>query len=289
MRASEATAHVQEALAPHVEAGHLPGYAAGVSVAGKSSVCAGRLPLRTAMLDGDLMPGPFPPPVSHDEFMARLGALPLAVQPGEGWIYHTCADVLAVLLFRATDRTCGQLLRERIIDPLGMIDTWFFSREIDRFATAYMPTEAGLELLDPPDGVFSREPRFEALGSGLVSTVPDYLSFQAMLASGGGQVLDAELVALLGSDRLVGPERESARSFLGPGRSWGLMVEVRLEPNDSGLRPGSFGWMGGTGTTAYVDPSLELAGALFTQRGMTSSRDTDLYDDFWRAVYRAVS
>ena len=245
----------------------------------------GDSPLRAAMIASGLMPGPFAPPFSHDEFMARLGALPLARQPGEGWLYHTCADVLAVLIARAAGRSCGELLRERIAEPLEMTDTRFYAAAVERLATAYMPTASGLELLDPPAGAFSRPPEFEALGSGLVSTVPDYLAFETMVLDGGTPILDPASVRLLSGDRLDDRQRESAQSFLGSGRSWGLMVEVELERNDSELGPGSFGWMGGTGTTAYVDPARELGGVLFTQRAMESNRPTEVFRAFWRAVY----
>jgi CubicO group peptidase (beta-lactamase class C family) len=245
----------------------------------------GDSPLRAAMIASGLMPGPFAPPFSHDEFMARLGALPLELQPGEGWLYHTCADVLAVLIARASGRSCGELLRERIAEPLELTDMRFFAAAVERLATAYMPTVSGLELLDPPAGAFSRPPEFEALGSGLVCTVSDYLAFETMLLDGGTPILEPESVQLLSGDRLDDRQRESAQSFLGAGRSWGLMVEVELERNDSELQPGSFGWMGGTGTTAYVDPGRHLGGVLFTQRAMESNRPTDVFRAFWRAVY----
>jgi CubicO group peptidase (beta-lactamase class C family) len=128
-----------------------------------------------------------------------------------------------------------------------------------------MARPSGLEVLDPPDGVFSRRPRFEAFGSGVVSTLPDYLAFLTMLATGGGSVLDPALVSLMGSERLTDRQRRSAQTFLGPGRSWGAMVEVQLEDNDPELERGMFGWTGGTGPTAYVHPERQLAGALFTQ------------------------
>jgi CubicO group peptidase (beta-lactamase class C family) len=244
----------------------------------------GRTPLREAMAASELMPGPFPPPVSHDEFMARLGALPLQAQPGEAWIYHTCADVLGVLLERATGRSCRELLSERLLEPLGLVDTDFYTPRSERLPTAYWARDSRLEVLDPPDGVFARPPAFEAFGSGLVSTVSDYLAFEVMLADAGQHVLSAEMASLLGTDALDDRQRESAQSFLGPGRSWGMMVEIYLAGDDSGLAPGSFGWMGGTGTTAYVDPAQGLAGALFTQRAMDSNRATGVFKDFWRAV-----
>jgi CubicO group peptidase (beta-lactamase class C family) len=247
-------------------------------------MAVGRTPLGQAMAASDLTPGPFPPPVSPDEFMARLGALPLQAQPGEAWIYHTCADVLGVLLERATGRSCRDLLSERLLEPLGLADTGFYALHPERLPTAYWGRDSGLEVLDPPDGVFARPPVFEAFGSGLVSTVSDYLAFEVMLADAGQHVLSAELVSLLCTDALDEAQRESAQAFLGPGRSWGMMVEIYLAGDDSGLAPGSFGWMGGTGTTAYVDPAQALAGALFTQRAMESNQATGAFKDFWRAV-----
>ena len=58
-----------------------------------------------------------------DEWMRRLGALPLVHQPGERWMYETAANVTGVLIARATGRSFGDALRERICDPLGMKDT----------------------------------------------------------------------------------------------------------------------------------------------------------------------
>ena len=64
------------------------------------------------------------------------------------------------------------------------------------------------------------------------------------------------------------------------------MVEVYLaRAPESSLGAGSFGWMGGSGTTAYIDPGAGLIGALFTQRAMESNRATEYYNAFWRAVY----
>jgi len=77
-----------------------------------------------------------PPP---DEWMRRLGTLPLVHQPGERWMYNTAANVTGVLIARATGRSFGDALRERICDPLGMRDTAFSvaGESIGRLATAY--------------------------------------------------------------------------------------------------------------------------------------------------------
>lgn len=245
-------------------------------------------PLRAALTEQGLAPGPFPPPFSGDEFVARLGRLPLALQPGTGWLYHTGVDVLSVLLARAGGRPLDELLRELVTQPLGMGDTGFWAAEAGRLATAYRLGSDGLEVLDPPEGRFARRPRCFALGSGLVSTVPDFLVFMEMLASGGGELLTADEVTLMGTDRLTDHQRASAQLFLGPGRSWGLGCEVNLDSDETALAPGGFGWMGGTGTTAYVDPARGLAGVLFTQRAMETNRPPPAFVDFWAAVYRGL-
>jgi CubicO group peptidase (beta-lactamase class C family) len=71
--------------------------------------------------------GPPWPPVSHDVdgWMRALGSLPLMCQPGERWLYNTAAQVLGVLLARASGQGLESLFRERIFEPLGMTDTGF--------------------------------------------------------------------------------------------------------------------------------------------------------------------
>ncbi len=60
-----------------------------------------------------------------DEWMRRLGTLPLMHQPGERWMYNTGSDVLGVLIARAAGQPLETFLRERIFAPLGMKDTGF--------------------------------------------------------------------------------------------------------------------------------------------------------------------
>jgi CubicO group peptidase (beta-lactamase class C family) len=100
-------------------------------------------PLQTAMLEQNLFPGPLTPPMSGDEFVARLAALPLAFQPGDGWLYDTGTDVLGVLLTRATGKPLSDLIAERVTGPLGMASTSFWAADPSRLATAYRPVGPG--------------------------------------------------------------------------------------------------------------------------------------------------
>jgi CubicO group peptidase (beta-lactamase class C family) len=245
-----------------------------------------RTPLQAEMIRRGVFPGPLPPQLSADDFVARVAELPLAFQPGEGWLYDTPIDVLGVVVARVTGRPLSELFAERIAAPLGMADSGFWADNPARLAAAYMPTGDRLDLLDPPDGLFARPPAFEELGSGLVSTARDVLRFSCAMADGGAPVLRAESVALMTTDALTAEQRRQALPLVGPGASWGLGTGVDVEAAEAWMAPGRWGWSGGTGTTAYVDPSRGTVSVLMTQRAMTGPEDG--FDDFWSAVADAA-
>ena len=238
-------------------------------------VNVGDTPLARAMDAAGLLAAPRPPAMDADEFMSRIGALPLAHQPGSRWSYHLGSEILSVLLARAGQAPLGDLLRERITGPLGMASTGF-SGDPAELPTAYQPTAAGLAVFDEPGGMFSGPPAFEALGGGLVSTVPDYLSFLAALAD--DTLLPAGLRAEMTRDQLTDGQKEGLAGMVGPGVSWGWQVSVE--------RTGRYGWVGGCGTTAYVDPARDLIGVLFTQPLLAGPDEGFAY--FWGPVGEAL-
>jgi CubicO group peptidase (beta-lactamase class C family) len=159
-----------------------------------------------------------------DEWIARLGALPLVYQPGERWMYHTAANVTGVLIARATGMSFGEALRERVCGPLEMTDTGFSvpAENISQLATAYEPDATGkLVIEDGPDGYWSRPPVFEDGGGGIVSTADDYLAFASALLAGGShegeRVLSRPSVTLMTTDHLT-PAQKSVSGFT-PGTS----------------------------------------------------------------------
>lgn len=236
-----------------------------------------RSPLQAAMMERGVFASAMGHTCTADEFMARVGALPLVFQPGEGWRYETSFNLLGIVLERATGRSLSELLHERVFAPLGMADTGF-TGAAERLAAAYQPTEDGLELMDAPDGQFSRPPAFEQLSGGLVSTVGDLLRFYSGVADGA--LLSDAGRARMTSDALTPAQRAAAPPpFLGPGVSWGLGTGV--EP-----ATGGWGWMGGSGTSAWVDPSRDTVAVLLTQRAMAGPDDG--HDDFHAAVAAAA-
>ncbi|HEY6746252.1 MAG TPA: serine hydrolase domain-containing protein [Mycobacteriales bacterium] len=225
-----------------------------------------------------------------DEWLRRLGELPLMSQPGQRWAYNTAADVLGVLIARAAGKPLGQVLAERVFGPVGMPDTGFSVPAADRgrFLPAYRSGTGGLSLFDPVDGAWSRPPAFESGAGGLVSTADDMLAFGRMLLAGGGPVLSRSSVAAMTTDQLTPAQREVEAWPPWDGASWGLGVGLTLTRTGPAANPGRFGWDGGLGTSWSCDPGEDLVGVLLTQVMWDSPGAHAVVDDFWTATYAAL-
>jgi CubicO group peptidase (beta-lactamase class C family) len=238
-------------------------------------------PLSTAMIDAGVAAGAIPIQLTADEFLAALGKLPLAHQPGERWMYNLGCDILSALLPRITGTSLLELLQARIFEPAGMTATSFSSQGLP---TEYLGTADGIEEFAAMAGVFEKEPPFEGLAGGLVSTVPDYLRFLGALAD--GRLIPDELRAVMTSDQLAPSQREGTELLLGPDTSWGWETGVVTSGTKPGASTGSYGWTGGTGTSAFVDPTHGLIGAVFTQRLMSGPQDS--FDYFMDPLATAI-
>jgi CubicO group peptidase (beta-lactamase class C family) len=253
--------------------------------------------------------GDGPPHVAQtpaaDEWMRRLGSLPLMAQPGERWMYQVSADVLGVLIARVAGQPLGTFMRERIFDPLGMKDTAFHvpPEKMDRLPPLYVFDDQTktFELFDGvADSEFRHPPAFESGGGGLVSTVDDYFAFCSMMLdirstirSTGGRhgherILSRRSVELMTSDQLTPEQREGAEIFFASTGSWGFGMAVEIKRDNLFRTPGRFGWDGGFGTSAYVDPAEGLIGILLTQRMLASPEPPPLFNDFWTSAYAAM-
>jgi CubicO group peptidase (beta-lactamase class C family) len=261
----------------------------------------GTYPIQTAMSEALLGQGwtrPQTPP-APDEWIRRLGSLPLMHQPGEKWMYHTGSDVLGVLIARASAQPFETFLHERIFEPLGMKDTAFSvpRTKLDRLATSYWtdPDTGKLEIYDPVEGgEWSRPPAFPSGGGGLVSTIDDYLAFGQMMLNkgknGSTRILSRASIEAMTADHLT-PEQKAV-SGLGPNffdnHGWGFGVSIVTRRMDLAGSIGTFGWSGGLGTTWWTDPREELVGVLLTQRAWTSPVPPDVCRDFCTLAYQAI-
>ncbi len=239
------------------------------------------------------MPAPAATP-APDEWLKRFATLPLMHQPGEKWMYNTGADVLSVLIARASGQSFDGFLRERLFGPLGMHDTDFSvpAAKLSRFVPSYLVDQqtGGLKLYDAVDGQWSHPPAFPSGAAGLVSTVPDFLQFGRLMLGrgtlGNVRLLSPESVTQMTTDALT-PENKAFGALV-PGyfekHGWGLGMAVVTAKDELGRSPGSFGWDGGLGTSWYADPATNTTAVLFTQRAFTSPAAPPLFQDFWHEV-----
>jgi CubicO group peptidase (beta-lactamase class C family) len=241
---------------------------------------------------GPPRPSAEPPP---DEWMKRFFSLPLVHQPGEQWMYHSSADVLGVLIARASGRPLEAFMRERIFEPLGMSDTAFSvpSESLGRLATSYTTNwDTGeLELYDTPDGDWSSPPAFPSGGGGLVSTADDFFAFGRMLMNGGEldgeRVLARPSVELMTTNQLPTEQRRGLAPLLEDFMGWGFGMSVVLE-RTTYSSIGSYGWAGGLGTSWQNDPVEGLIGVMLTQAAFTSPTPPHALLDFWTGAYQAI-
>jgi CubicO group peptidase (beta-lactamase class C family) len=242
--------------------------------------------------------GPPNPAAPHDpdEWMRRLGTLPLMHQPGERWMYNTGSYVLGVLIARAADQPLETFFRERIFEPLGMRDTSFSvpAAKLDRLAGCYAvnPETGALEQWEAvEDSQWSRPPAFPDGGGGLVSTVDDYLAFGQMLLNkgkyGNERILSRLSVELMTTDQLTLDQQAGGRTFLGENRGWGFGVAVVTQRDDVAVVPGQYGWAGGFGTYWTSDPTEELVTILLTQRLIYPGL-LEIAHDFRTSAYQAI-
>ncbi|HLG90315.1 MAG TPA: serine hydrolase domain-containing protein [Alphaproteobacteria bacterium] len=240
-----------------------------------------------------------PKTMPMDEWLKRLGALPLAYAPGARWHYGFSTDVLGILIGRVAGMSFPDVLRTRIFEPLGMTDTFFWvpKEKAVRFGPAYTPDpKSGKRVVvDHPSSSRWLDPAsFPSGGAGLVSTVDDYLKFARVVlgrgAAGGVRLLSRKMFDLMTSDHLTPAER--ATPFLGM-EFWGdqtfglgLSIGTDVTRHDGLTSPGRLGWPGAYGTWWVADPAEDMIALMMIQLyfGTGSTVRTDCETMIYQAI-----
>jgi CubicO group peptidase (beta-lactamase class C family) len=227
-----------------------------------------------------------------DTMIADLAKIPLEFAPGEAWNYSVSTDVIGYLIGKISGTPFEQFLKERIFDPLGMVDTDFFvpADKAHRFAACYNADPGGMMSFhaaekkggltlqdDPTTSSFLTRPSFISGGGGLCSTAADYLTFCRALLNGGElggvRLIGPKTLALMTTNHLPGGRDlpEMSRSMFAEatynGIGFGLGFSVTMDPAKT-LIPGSAGeyaWGGAATTSFWIDPAEELIAIFMTQ------------------------
>jgi CubicO group peptidase (beta-lactamase class C family) len=208
---------------------------------------------------------------TNAEHATMLAGMPLICQPGAEWNYSRSTDILGRIIEVVSGKSLGAFLTERILAPLQMAETAFYTGEQNagRLAEPFAK--------DPWNGEEVRlfnmldKPVMESGGGGLVSTTMDYARFCQMLLNGGSlegnRVIGRKTLELMTSDHLA-PDVVIKGDLVPPGHRFGLGFAVRLE---AGIAPflgsaGQFFWSGMAGTFFWIDPKEDLF-AVFMMQG----------------------
>jgi CubicO group peptidase (beta-lactamase class C family) len=215
------------------------------------------------------------------EMVKVMATLPLEFSPGEAWSYSAATDVVGHLVELMSGMSLDDYFRERIFEPLGMVDTGFVVPESKRarFAACYGRNAAKQLYLqdDPADTHYALPKTYWSGGAGLVSTAGDYLRFAEMLRRGGeldgARILGPRTVQYMASNHLPGGgdlasvARGSFSETRFEGVGFGLGVSVTIDPVRAQVPSsvGEFGWGGLASTAFWVDPQEELTVIFMTQ------------------------
>jgi CubicO group peptidase (beta-lactamase class C family) len=226
------------------------------------------------------------------EAIDDLAHFPLAFQPGSRWHYSVGIDVAARIVEVIAGKPLGTVLRERLFEPLGMVDTAFEVSDAKRPRLAAMYGRPDLALprttskiafeawqrgvndridvattypVDAPD-------TFVRGGHGLFGTIGDYFRFAQMLADGGSlegtRVIGRKTLALMHANRVPAALLPlEVGGFPLPGYGFGLGSRVAMDVAATSA-PGSvgeFGWSGAAKTHYWVDPQERMVGIFMTQ------------------------
>ncbi len=210
---------------------------------------------------------------SLDDFVARAATLPLHHQPGDAFAYGISMDVLGAVLEKVTGQRLEAFLQERLLGPLGMVDTGFdvAPGKMNRLAKVYQRDPRGRLVEAPPDSSSLPEPGrgFPSGGGGLFSTAGDYARFAQMLLNGGRldgvRILSRKTVEYMTLNHLARTGKPT--HAYADGRGFGLGAEVMIDlARDRTLgSPGQFGWYGLATTYCQIDPSEDLVAIAFFQ------------------------
>jgi CubicO group peptidase (beta-lactamase class C family) len=215
------------------------------------------------------------------EYCDLLGSLPLVFHPGTRWQYSSATDVVGHVVEVVSGKTLDVFLKDRIFDPLGMVDTafWVSEDKADRFCALYTrnPDRRLASMENTERGRYLKPPKLLSGAGGLVGTMDDYQRFVTCLLRGGEldgvRIIGRRTLEYMTRNHLPGGvdlqamAGEGASETAMPGVGFGLGFGVVIDPvaNQSLASVGEYMWGGAASTAFWVDPLEEVTVIFMTQ------------------------
>ena len=209
--------------------------------------------------------------ITIEESIKKLAKLPLHHHPGEKFTYSEGLDVLGYFIEIISGMPFDEFLRQRLFDPLGMDDTWFYlpSNKSDRLVSVQQPVKGSWEKFPvtfyDPDYPIKGAKRFFSGGAGLSSTAKDYAVFLQMYLNqgeyNGVRILSKTTVrSIMGNQ--IGDLWENGPKFYG--LAFGVLSQKGQDQGGEGSA-GTFDWGGYFNTQYFADPVEGVVGILLKQ------------------------
>ena len=196
-----------------------------------------------------------------EELLAAAFNTPLVAEPGTRAEYSDVGFIiLGVALERIADEALDTFCQREVFGPLGMTRTAFNPAPAWRLSIPATVEDRGFRQRVIQGEV--QDENASVLGgvaghAGLFATAEDVAIFAHAMLEGGWPILRPETLALF-TRREPGPE----------GTSRALGWDTPSSPSQSGhhFPPSSFGHLGYTGTSLWIDPERQLSVTLLTNR-----------------------
>ena len=231
--------------------------------------------------------------ISIEENIKKLATLPLHFEPGEQFRYAMGLDVLGYLIEILSGQPLDQFFKERMFDPLGMDDTYFYLPESKHERLVPVQTKRDGEWVRypvtpfyDPDYPIKGAMRLFSGGGGLSSTARDYAMFLQMYLNGGElngvRLLSRTTVKTILADQ-VGNMLEASET--GHGLAFGVLNERGAIWGGKGST-GTFNFGGYFNTQYFADPLEEVIGIIMKQTQEIAGDETGW--KFRQLVFQAI-
>jgi CubicO group peptidase (beta-lactamase class C family) len=219
---------------------------------------------------------------NRDELLKAAYAKPLAHAPGTHAEYSDIGFILlGEILERLASTTLNAFTEREVTTPLGMSQTCF--NPLPEAKDSIPPTEDDRAFRHRIIQGEVNDENATVIGgvaghAGLFAPATDIATFAECMLRGGGPILQPATVALF-----------TRREDSPPGTSRALGWDTPSPPSTSGsyFSPRSFGHLGFTGTSLWIDPERRLSVTILTNR-IWPDRSNRAIRQVWPLVHDAI-
>ena len=250
---------------------------------------------RIPCLDSLSYKADIPNSIDSENLIKTLSTMPLIQHPGERYHYGLNTTVLGLVAERATGKTLGQLVKERITKPCNIPDFQYKLPKNKKLISPVTGRDGYLRLANPGEldimgrNVPKYDPRQPLFlgGEGMLATADSYADFLRLLLNNGKlnhhRFLNKETLEKMFSNIDTKDEHGISTGF-------GLFITGEIlkkyGKGDSGLLQGG----GYESTSFWIDPKRKFVGLLMTQANQSPDKaglGSGVYDKFRGALYRS--